>query len=118
MNHLAPSFGNSTTLPPDVWFAHVKKQDVGQDIKLLSHANLYYPALVPCPVGCTCSYHTLVRLPNLVKPDHKFLHNYTLLALSWSMSLICINMHIRNYRTDNVVSEYINQHIRIYKHAP
>jgi hypothetical protein len=72
MNHLTPGFGNSTTSPLDVWFTHVKKQDVGQDIELLSYANLYYLALVACPMGCTCSYHILVRLPNLVKPDKKY----------------------------------------------
>jgi hypothetical protein len=63
-------FGISTTSPSDVWFTQVKKQAVEQDIELLSHANLYYLALVPCPAVSTCSYHTLVRLPNLVKPDH------------------------------------------------
>jgi hypothetical protein len=72
MNQPDPDFGISTASPLDVWFAQVKKQAVGQDIELLSHANLYYPALVTCLVGCTCSYHTLVRLSNLVKPDHKF----------------------------------------------
>jgi hypothetical protein len=67
-----PGFGNTTTSPSNVWFAQVKKQVVGQDIELLSYANLYYPAFVACTMGCTCSYHILVKLPNLVKSDHKF----------------------------------------------
>jgi hypothetical protein len=93
------------------------RQVVGQDIELLSHANLYYPALVTCPVGCTCSYHTLVRLPNLVKPDHKiFVQLHIACLLSWSDSLICTNMHIKNYRTNNVVSEYTNMHHNPHNH--
>jgi hypothetical protein len=71
MNPDVNCFGIRTTSPLDVWFAQVKKQAVGQDVELLSHANLYYPALVAGLVGCTCSYYTLVRLPHLVKPDHK-----------------------------------------------
>jgi hypothetical protein len=28
--------------------------------------------LVACSMGCMCSYHILVRLPYVVKPDNKF----------------------------------------------
>jgi hypothetical protein len=66
-----PALDNSTTSPPNVWFTQVKKLAVGHDIEVLSYANLYYHALVGYSMGYTCSYHILVRLPNLVKPDHK-----------------------------------------------
>jgi hypothetical protein len=40
MNPDVDCFGISTTSPPDVWFTKVKNLAVGQDIELLSHANL------------------------------------------------------------------------------